>query len=331
MDPGSEPDPHAALAFYLPPLIFYEFLIVSAAAIAAVAFAAMRMRFTIAAVALLWTAGSIAFYLFAPGRHQEWLVMMIVPAAMLAAAGIDWLHHTGAWDLIRYPLAVLAMLTIYAQVTVNFVRYAPDPSEPEWRRHMTLYWIEPATTTLAREEFRHAENSIARDARVFIESDEPIAEWYLRDLARADNPATAQLIVSPMSGDAGADHGETRETREFAIEEEWDPRLEKLSAGQGLKYFFTQHAWSGVSGRGVRLKVPTPIAIEIPPAAPAPAAATETPTPTPTPAATVSAEPTPAETPSASPSAAPTATPSPGESPTPIPEQSPPSTPAAAP
>ena len=93
----------------------------------------------------------------------------------MTSVAIDWIHHTDAWRLLRYPLAILALLTIYIQVTVNFVRVAPDSSEASWSRHMILFWSDPATTALARQEFSHAESAVAGRGAVFFVDQHPVA------------------------------------------------------------------------------------------------------------------------------------------------------------
>src|SRR6202050_2866979 len=172
--PAVHPDFRGGLDFYLPALGLYEFLIAIFAAFGAIGFLLMQIRSRIVAVALLWTILSAIFFLADPVHRPNWLVMMVVPAAILGAVAIDWIHRTNAWRQIRYPLAALALLTIYTQVSVNFVRLAPDSSEAAWSRHMLLFWSDPATTSLTRQEFSHAESAIAVRGSVFFVDPHPV-------------------------------------------------------------------------------------------------------------------------------------------------------------
>lgn len=303
--PSVQPDFRGGLEFYLPALGFYEFAIVISAALGAVGFLLMQIRSRIAAVAFLWTIMSAIFFLADPIRRPSWLVMMIVPAAILGAAAIDWIHHTDTWRLIRYPLAALAILTIYVQVTVNFVRVAPDSSEAAWSRHMILFWSDFATTALARQEFSHAESAVTGHGSVFFVDQHPVAMWYLSDLPVADDISNAQLMVAPA---LQPKEPNVAESYDFTIEEQWTPRLAGLNLQSAFRYFITQRTWSDVSGNDMRVDVrsQTPAAIAVPapiatPSSPPPpeisptAAAAESSTPS------AFATPTPAETPSSSP------------------------------
>ena len=310
--PILHPAPRAGLNFYLPAIAFYEFAIAIFGAIGLLAFVAMQLRSRIASVAFLWTIFSIAFFIADPVRSQTWLVMMIVPAALIGAALIDRMHHTDAWLIIRYPVAVLVLLTIYVQLAINFVHFAPDPSEASWAHHMLLYWTEPATTSLAEEEFGHAERAVSDRGTVFFADDSPVARWYLRDLKPADAATSADLLVAPGSAEKQAN---LLESSDFTLDEKWTPNLSGLTGGLALRYFFTQRAWSDVTGTEVRVEVrgatpsnPAPSPIAAPSASESATAA---------PSATVSATATTEAT--VTPSAAPTATPAP----TPVPSEVP--------
>ena len=228
--------------------------------------------------------------------------MMIVPAALMGAALIDRIHHGDLWLILRYPIGVLALLTIYVQLAANFVHFAPDPSEASWAHHMLLYWTEPATTMLAEEEFSHAERAVSDRGTVFLADPNPVERWYLREMKPADSAANADMLVSPATAEKQAN---LLESSEFTLEEKWSPSFAGLSAGTAVQYFFTQHAWSEVADTEIRVDVrgPRPPA---PAPAPSPApAALESPTAeasivtTPTPEASSSAtiEATPAVTP----------------------------------
>ena len=72
----------------------------------------LRIRSRMATGALVWSALAVAFYLWTPARSPAFVLQMIVPMALLGALLIESLHHTFAWSIIRYPLAVLALLAL---------------------------------------------------------------------------------------------------------------------------------------------------------------------------------------------------------------------------
>ena len=94
----------------------------------------------------MWSVLAVAFYLWTPARSPAFVLQMIVPMALLGAFVIGYLHHTVAWNIVRYPIGLLALLTLCVQVANNFIWYAPDASQAPWARIALLYWTEPATT-----------------------------------------------------------------------------------------------------------------------------------------------------------------------------------------
>ena len=301
--PITHPDLRGGLDFYLPALAFYEFGILIAAVVGALAFVTLQLRTRIAAVAFLWTLFSAAFFFADPWRRPDWLVMMIVPAALLAAAVIDRLHRTELWSIVRYPILGLALLTIYVQLATNFVHAAPDPSEPPAAHHMLLYWSDPATTMIAEQELDHDARTVTYRGSVFFDQSNPVARWYLRDLKPADSAANADLVISASSAEK---ESTLLQTYDFTLDEKWRPSLSNLTPAAAMGYFFTQRAWSEVTGNEIRADLKAP-ATPTPPA-PSPVA---TPSTSATPTAEVSVTPTPTAEPTASATAAPTAAPTP--------------------
>ena len=308
--PILHPQLRGGLAFYLPSIAFYEFAITIFAALGILAFLAMQLRSRIASVAFLWTVFSAAFFFADPVRSPAWLVMMLVPAALMGATLIERLHRTDAWMVIRYPIAALGLLTLYVQLAINFVHFAPDPSEASWAHHMLLYWTEPATTALAEEEFNHAQRAVSDRGTVFFAEDNPVSRWYLRDLKPADAAANADLVVAPTVAEKPSN---LLESSDFTLDEKWSPNLASLTGQVALRYFFTQRSWSEVTSSEVRVEVrgaipatpvPSPVAVPSPSES-----ATVAPSEMATPATSASASATPEAT--LTPSAAPTATPAP--------------------
>ena len=82
----------AASVFIFLRSAFYEFAIVIFGTLGALAFVTFQLRSRIAAIAFLWTILSVAFFLADPVHRPDWLVMMIVPAALMGAAMIDRIH-----------------------------------------------------------------------------------------------------------------------------------------------------------------------------------------------------------------------------------------------
>jgi uncharacterized protein (TIGR03663 family) len=286
--PVLHPGVRDGLGFYLPAIAFYEFVIAIFGALGLLGFLTFQLRSRVATIAFLWTILSLAFFLADPVRSQDWLPMMIVPAALMAAALIDRIHRTAAWQILRYPIALLALLTIYVQLATNFIHFAPDPSEASWSHHMLLYWTDPATTMLAEEEFSHAARAVTDRGTVFLADPNPVERWYLREMKPADSAASADLIVSPMTAEKPAN---LLESSEFTLDEKWNPSLKALTPDSGARYFFTQHAWSEVTDTEIRVDVRGPTR---PNPAPTPAAS-----PMPSPSAVPSESPVPGESPSA--------------------------------
>ncbi len=318
--PASHPELRGGLDFYLPVLGFYEFAIVIFGSLGLLAFLAFQLRSRFAAIAFLWTIFSAAFFLSDPVHHQDWLVMLIVPAALMGAAVIDRIHHTDAWRYVRYPIGVLALLTIYVQLAINFVHVAPDPSEASWSHHMLLYWTDPATTMLAEQEFSHAERAVTDRGTVFLAEPNAVERWYLREMKPADSVVNGDMVVFPATAEKQPN---LLESSEFTLDEKWNPNSAGLTPESGIRYFFTQRAWSEVSGTEVRVDVrgqtpatPAPSASPVPSASPSasesPApSASSTPTPTPKATSTPTAEPTVSATPPPSPMPTPLSSPVP--------------------
>ncbi len=316
--PVLHPALREGLSFYLPALAFYEFAIAIFGVLGLIAFLGFQLRSRIAAVAFLWTIFSVGFFLADPVHRQDWLAMMIVPAALMGAAVIDRIHRLDLWLIVRYPIAALALLTIYVQLATNFIHFAPEPSEASWAHHMLLYWTEPATTMLAEEEFSHAERAVSDRGTVYLADPNPAEQWYLREMKPADSAANADMLVSPATAEKQPN---LLESSEFTLDEKWSPSLVGLSTGAALRYFFTQHAWSEVADTEIRVDVrgatpPTPV--PAPSASPSPSAvpaASESPTAE----ASIAATPTPEASSSATIEATPASTPAPTAMPSPLP------------
>jgi hypothetical protein len=191
---------------------------------------------------------SLGFFLWMPAWSGDRMLAMLLPAAIVGAFGVDYLHHTSAWRIIRYPLAALAALTLYVQVLTNFVYAAPDASEASWARHANLFWFDGATTVQMRDESARALDGITpADATVFFKddhSDLPALEWYLRTLRPVDKPDAATVVVEPKPDSMATDSGVR--TFSFDSNESWSASSKGLDLSRALAYFFNARAWGPI-------------------------------------------------------------------------------------
>jgi uncharacterized protein (TIGR03663 family) len=245
----------AGLNFYLPTLSLYEFLIVLLAALSAVTALTMRFRSRLAIAALTWSVMAVGFFLWTPARSPSLVLQMIVPMALLGALEIEYLHHTTVWSLIRYPIAALALLTLYVQVTNNFIRYAPDPGQPADDRRALLFWTEPTTTLQTPIECARVLAALPQNgARAFFASESPALRWYLRILSSANTADSASAIVG-RAGLAGLTTTDTLATYDFELSDAWGPEWRTLSAQSALGYLFFARAWSPILRRNITIVV----------------------------------------------------------------------------
>ncbi|MBF6568624.1 MAG: hypothetical protein IVW54_07095 [Candidatus Binataceae bacterium] len=306
--------PHgSALPVYLGLFGFYEFLIVAAAIIGALAMllnlAGARSEFGI--FALLWTILAAGFFMTTPAFAPAWIIEILIPAALLGGIGLEALSRTWSWNLFFYPLATLALLTFYVQIATNFAVVAPDPSEAPWARHALLFWSEPVTTIGIADALHSLEDAAPITPRTaWIESNSAVLKWYLRDLKPAENAVSADLIAGASKPPPGWRVGNQAT---FEAAEWWHPDFSGLSPRRAVLFLLLQSAWQPFQSRETTVLVrsenhsaPTTIYAP-PPALPAaisspgaiagvetgPAASTATPTasPTPSPATSSSAAP----------------------------------------
>jgi uncharacterized protein (TIGR03663 family) len=245
----------AGLNFYLPMLSLYEFLIVLLAVLGAIGILTMRLRSRLALAALIWSILAAGFYLWTPARSPDLILQMIVPMALLGAFAVEYFHHTEAWSLIRYPLAALALLTLYVQVANNFVWYAPDVKQPADDRSALLFWTEPTTTLQTPMECARVVGALPQSwARAFFASDSPALRWYLRALNSATAPDNAAAIISGVEA-AGLSATETLDMYDFELSDMWHPEWQTLSAGSALSYLAFSRAWRPIISRQVSIAV----------------------------------------------------------------------------
>jgi predicted membrane-bound mannosyltransferase len=325
----------AGLNFYLPMLSLYEFLVVLLALIGALGVLTLRIRSRLAAGTLVWSALAAAFYLWTPARAPAFVLQMIVPMALLGAFVIQYLHHAIAWSIIRYPLAVLALLTLYVQIANNFVWYAPDASQAPWARTALLYWTEPATTLQTPVQCARVMAMLPpAGASAFFATDSPVLRWYLRALAPAAKADGAAVIVGGIEP-VSLSEAQGLTAYEFELSDVWHPAWRSLSPAAALHYLLSARVWTPLESHrvtiAVRPNIPVAPTVIFAPVEP-PAAGATAPAEPSAPAApdvTTPAEPSAAA--SAEPSAPSTPEPAPANSPAKSPPKSPPDNPASEP
>ena len=351
-DPADHRGLMAGLDFYLPILSLYEFSVVLLALIGALSVLTLRIRSRLATGALVWSALAVAFYLWTPARSPAFVLQMLVPMALLGAFVIESLHHTAAWSILRYPLAVLALLTLSVQVANNFIWYAPDASQAPWARTALLYWTEPATTLQTPAECaRVLSQAPPHGASAFFATDSPVLRWYLRALAPAATAEGADAIVGSAEP-ASLSEAQGLTTYEFELSDAWHPAWRSLSWQAALHYLASARVWTPldshrvtIAARPIVTVAPTVILApaEPPPAAgsaasqgqPVPEASASETAASPAPSASATSalgtgpeshpSATPASTPAATPAATPTATPvaAPAATPSAVPARKP--------
>jgi predicted membrane-bound mannosyltransferase len=240
---------------FIPIFGFYEFMILILAIAGAFAIVSSQVRSGFAAWTLLWAIVSAALFLSVGGTGPDAVAALVIPFATLAAVAVEWMHQSTRWDSIRYAVAAAAMLTLYVQVLTNFAYPAPDTSEAPWNRHALLFWSEPATAIQIRKECERAENSVSvGGASAMVPAEAPAVEWYLRDFARADSAASANIVVTTGEVKSGAVAGNPS-AAQFGFEERWSPDFHRLTFIGALRYWLTMRAWSDVEIRDLEIDI----------------------------------------------------------------------------
>jgi hypothetical protein len=249
------------LAYYAPGILLYEFLLTAAgiAGIATIAVSRTMSRLTL--FCLLWLVLSIGFFLINGRRESDWLVQMLVPAALVAAPAIDHLHHSDIWRYARVVLLVLGVATVYEQILTNLVNNGPDASAAPWAQQANLYWRGGATPVQSRDLLRQIRRRFtANGGTVFNAEGWPLAlRWYLRDFRPAQAARSADIIVTPALPLISNEDSQFQASYLIDIEESWNPELRSLDVGKALSFLVSASAWTGLHGRSVALTVHLPV------------------------------------------------------------------------
>lgn len=248
------------LRVFLPILGFYEFTIAALAFVGAVAIVADKERSRFAVWSMTWAIVSAATLLTVGANRAEDVLALLIPFAILAAFGVEGLHRSERWPSIRYGIAAFAALTIWVQLTTNFICRAPNTNEAAWNRHALLYWQTPTTSLQTRKEFSRAAGSVTANGmtasilRAYIPDDAPQARWYLRDFAAANAPDAAAIVVTIVGTQTGS-APRNPEPGAFGFEEWWNPDYRLLTIGSAIRYLITQRVWSDVQIRDAKIEV----------------------------------------------------------------------------
>lgn len=247
---------HHAVHRIIPILGFYEFFVVALAIVGVFAIISRRIGDRFAAWSVVWAIISVALFSSVSANQPDAVVAIILPLALTAAYAIDWMHRLERWNSIRYAIAAAVALTLYVQITANFIYPAPDTSEASWRRHALLFWSVPATSIRTVKECDRARNAAPTGAKAFIPDDAPQVQWYLRDFTQTDSPDDANIVVTIGETQSGAVPGNP--DPQFGFEEWWNPDFTKLTPLRAIRYLLTQHAWSDVEIRDLEINVKRP-------------------------------------------------------------------------
>ncbi|HLW72109.1 MAG TPA: hypothetical protein VKS22_15970 [Candidatus Binataceae bacterium] len=235
-----------ALNTIILPLSFYEFMILLGAGAGFVTVLTARARSGFAFFMTLWVILSASFYLMTPAHTPEQILMVVVPAALLAGVAIEYLNRTRLWPPARWVIGALGLLTIYLQLLTNFVYCAPDPNDAPWARHANLYWGEGATTPQTATQCAAVLKQIAPASPTVYHAGEwpPALRWYLREARPVELTAAAIVVATDPGGRANAGGG-----RQFDYEETWIPSPAGLDTTRAVRYFFSQRTWGEVTTR----------------------------------------------------------------------------------
>ncbi len=247
---------HHAVHRIIPILGFYEFFVVALAIVGVFAIISRRIGDRFAAWSVVWAIISVALFSSVSANQPDAVVAIILPLALTAAYAIDWMHRLERWNSIRYAIAAAVALTLYVQITANFIYPAPDTSEASWRRHALLFWSVPVTSIRTVKECDRARNAAPTGAKAFIPDDAPQVQWYLRDFTQTDSPDDANIVVTIGETQSGAVPGNP--DPQFGFEEWWNPDFTKLTPLRAIRYLLTQHAWSDVEIRDLEINVKRP-------------------------------------------------------------------------
>ncbi len=256
----------AGLRCYLPLTTLYEFMIAIAGLCGALAIIALRIRSRFAAWCLIWMVASIAFWIWTPYRPADAILALLLPAAVVGAIGLDWLHRRDSWRRLRWPLAVIAAMTLYVGGVANFIWPAPDASEAPWARHANLFWGAPATTEQTRLYVREAAAGISpADATVYFDGAVALPlRWYLRDLRPVSRAAAATVIVSnapapqppvTQSPEAQSSAPELSVIYHFDYAEGWLPSFARARSSQVVDFLLRGRLWGPITTAGATIVV----------------------------------------------------------------------------
>ena len=237
------------------PLAFYEFMIALATLAGIVVVCALRVRARFARFTAIWTVLSFVLYLSLPDPDPERILVVLLPAAILGGIALDYFHHTHYWRYGRYLIAVIALLTIFVQLAINFIHSSPDASAAAWSRHATLYWGQDATTIQTRDQGNAILKQVEPANRTVYHDGgwPPALRWYLRDLRPIESISDARVVVD--TNQPSKLNLDPARTTQFEYVESWIAVPASLNNRRALRFFFLQEPWSAITAHPVALEV----------------------------------------------------------------------------
>ena len=246
---------HRATRTLLPILVFYEFIVLKLALFGIFAIVTRRISDRFATWALVWTFVSLAILASISANRSDAVLAIILPLAIVGAYAVDWMHRSERWRSIRYAMAGVIGLTLFVQLTVNFVYPAPDVSEAPWRRHALLFWSDPATSIQTVRECARARSAVPpAGATAMVPDDAPQVQWYLRDYTPTASPDGANIVVTVGKTQSGS-LAANPDAPQFGFEESWTPNFHALTPAAAISYLLTQRAWSEVEIRDLQIVI----------------------------------------------------------------------------
>ena len=101
-------------------------LLTIVAIVGAFAIVSRRIADRFAVWSVMWAIVSLVMLATVGANRSDAVLAILLPLTILAAYGLDWMHQSERWYSIRYAIAAGVALTLYVQLTVNFVYPAPD-------------------------------------------------------------------------------------------------------------------------------------------------------------------------------------------------------------
>jgi hypothetical protein len=206
---------------------------------------------------------STVFWVWTPVHNAESVIALLLPAVIVGAIGVDWLHYSDYWRLLRVPLAMIAAIGLYVGCVANFIADTADASAAPWARHGNLLWGRDTTTEQARLYAGEAAAGISpADATVFFDGEVPLPlRWYLRDLRVLPSADAATVVVShtpSAESQAAAPRLPSPTTYHFDCAEGWLPNLATVRLAEVANFMLRGRIWGPITTNHLTITVRKP-------------------------------------------------------------------------